>query len=366
MMDLPMPIMACKEAPMTKLTRRIALALSWILILPVLGPSGAASVAAPFWANVGPVSGLTWSVAVHPLDPAIVFVGTEASGLYRSGDHGAHWNQVGLELNLQYGYFPQVIFDPQAPDTVYAVGFGMLIKSTDAGNHWAWLETDTPGNAVSLTIDPHNSQVFYLTRGDGFFRSTNGGAHFTKLGNGLPAGYPGSVTVAGRTGGTLLLPITSAGVSLGAYRSTDGGSTWAVVQGLPAGGAGWQLLVDPSDGARVYAAGAAGLYKSSDSAEHWAAAGSIQFCSAPRVPLAAGPGDAIYAGACNRVYRSRDHGLTWSTYGAGGVTEVSALAADPSDVDVVWAATRHGLWVTKAGDTLFLPTVGLKPRNAPF
>jgi hypothetical protein len=229
---------------------------------------------------------------------------------------------------------------------------------TDAGNHWTWLETDTPWNAISLTIDPHNPNVFYLSRNDGFYRSNDGGAHFTKPGTGLPVGYPGAVTIAGTAGGVLLLPITSAGVSVGVFRSVDEGSTWAEVQGLPAGGAGWKLLTDPSDGATVYAASGAGLFKSSDSGEHWAA-GSVQFCGAPDVPLASGSGQAIYAGACNGVYRSADHGLTWSRYGAGAVAEVSALAAEPLAVNVVWAATRHGLWVTKAGYSHFLPTVRL-------
>src|SRR5258708_21223746 len=79
--------------------------------------------------------------------------------------------------------------DQQSPDTVYAAyqttaGF---YKSVDGGAHW------TPANAglpqtpfFSMIIDPSNGSTVYAGAAPGLFKSTDGGGSWTALSNGLP------------------------------------------------------------------------------------------------------------------------------------------------------------------------------------
>ena len=68
-----------------------------------------------------PVSGRTISIAVHPTNPDIVYVGAAQGGLYRSTDGGTTWTPLmDSALSLAIG---AIAIAPSQPDTIY-VGTG--------------------------------------------------------------------------------------------------------------------------------------------------------------------------------------------------------------------------------------------------
>src|SRR5258705_11986803 len=68
-----------------------------------------------------PVSGRTISIAVHPTNPNIVYVGAAQGGLYRSTDGGTNWTALlDSGLSLAIG---AIAIAPSQPDTIY-VGTG--------------------------------------------------------------------------------------------------------------------------------------------------------------------------------------------------------------------------------------------------
>lgn len=68
-----------------------------------------------------PVSGRTISIAIHPTNPNIVYVGTAQGGLYRSTDGGTNWTaMLDNALSLAIG---AIAIAPSQPDTIY-VGTG--------------------------------------------------------------------------------------------------------------------------------------------------------------------------------------------------------------------------------------------------
>ena len=74
------------------------------------------------------------ALAVHPLNPDIVYAGTQ-SGPYRSDDRGEHWEKVDIaDHGLPVWSF---LFHPYDPDVIF-VGYENceIYRSDDAGERW--------------------------------------------------------------------------------------------------------------------------------------------------------------------------------------------------------------------------------------
>jgi photosystem II stability/assembly factor-like uncharacterized protein len=105
--------------------------------------TGPAAAAAVTWTELGPapipngqtqttsvpVNGRVTSIAVHPTNENIVYVGTAQGGLYRSPDGGTNWTQ--LFDNAQSLAIGAIAIAPSSPSTVY-VGTGEGNFSADS------------------------------------------------------------------------------------------------------------------------------------------------------------------------------------------------------------------------------------------
>ncbi|MEJ2541677.1 MAG: hypothetical protein P8188_17215 [Gemmatimonadota bacterium] len=163
------------------------------------------------------------AVAVAPSQPLTVWVGPgEANtrqssswgdGVYKSTDGGETWTDMGLEDTRSIG---RIVIDPTDPNIVYVAAQGHLwgpnaerglFKTTDAGRTWnKVLFVDENTGATDLVIDPGNPAVLYVAMyqrqrrtwgfngggpGSGIYKTNDGGATWTELTNGLPAGDKG-------------------------------------------------------------------------------------------------------------------------------------------------------------------------------
>ena len=212
----------------------------------------------------GEAIGSIGAIAVAPSDPKTLYVGSgEAdmrsdiaygNGMYKSTDGGKSWSHIGLTDTRQIG---AVVVDPQDANVVYVAALGHqygpnaergVFKTTDGGATWSKvLYKDENTGAISLAIDPQHPQTLYAalwqTRrppwntyppsngpGSGIYKTTDGGAHWAQLTNGLPAnvGRVG-LAVAPSDPSRIYAQVdavddVNAG---GVYRSDDGGTTWA-------------------------------------------------------------------------------------------------------------------------------------------
>ncbi len=213
------------------------------------------------------------------------------SGVYRSIDHGATWELVGLTNS---GAIGRIAVDPTDPQHIFVAAAGDLFnpggergvyESTDGGNNWTRVLTgdnDTTG-AVDLAIDPLNpNRVFaalwdhrrepdlrrYGGAGSGLYRSTDGGSSWARLTNGLPAagaiiGRIGVALAASNPQRIYAIVNQTNGLFEGFYRSDDGGGSWTKLAEDPTlaeaqATFGWwfgRLWVDPLNQAHVFAAG---------------------------------------------------------------------------------------------------------------
>lgn len=226
-------------------------------------------------ANIG-------DIAVFQPDPNIVWVGTGESctrnsigwgdGVYKSTDGGETFVNVGLADTHHIG---EVLTHPSDPDVVYVASQGHLwgytgerglFKTTDGGATWQKLTNGLPDDnrtgATDIVMDPRDPDVLYAAfwqrlrqphRFDsggpdgGIYKSTDGGASWRKLTDGLPEGDVGKVGLAvSRSNPDVVMAIVEHGfqppeeiegepnpeyddmslLGTGIYRSETAGGSW--------------------------------------------------------------------------------------------------------------------------------------------
>src|SRR5258706_14530477 len=240
-------------------------------------------------------TGSIGAIAVAPSDPNVVYVGSgeglarpdlsDGDGIYKSTDAGRTWTHLGLRDGQQ---IPYIIVDPRNAERLFVAVLGHpygpnpergIFRSTDGGRTFEKvLYKDENTGGVDLTFDPRNSDIVYAALwearqapwengafngpGSGLFKSTDGGATWQKLSQGLPTfekdglGRIG-ITVAPSDPNRMYATVeTRAGGFL--YRSDDAGASWrrrsedSRVAGRPSDFA--EVKVDPSNPDVVYTA----------------------------------------------------------------------------------------------------------------
>ena len=159
-------------------------------------------------------------VEVAPTNPNIVWVGTgevlmarssyAGTGVFKSIDAGSTWQNMGLADTHHIG---RVLIHPTDPNIVYVAAIGHLytfnterglFRTTDGGQTWEKvLYVNDRTGVIDVVMDPTNPDVLYATAwersrkawghtahgaGSGVYKSSDGGASWKILDNGLPTG----------------------------------------------------------------------------------------------------------------------------------------------------------------------------------
>ena len=268
---------------------------------------------------------------------ALLFVlyAATSSGVFKTTDGGASWTPVNMGL-AGIPVFSLAI-DPKTPGTVYAGTFGKgVFKSTDAGRHW----TPVPGGfgddtVLSFAIDPRDPATLYSgttasssSTADAVFspasaviKSSNGGLAWAAANAGLPRSIVTALAIDPSNPAVLYAGTSTGGV----FKTANGGLTWTPANAGIGTSNISHLVVDPRNANVVYA--------------------GIEGCSA---------GCSSPAG----VFKSTNGGTSWVSASAGLADDlqVVALAIDPEDTQVLYAATRfNGLFKTTNGGVNWIP-----------
>ena len=165
-----------------------------------------------------------------------VYVGAEASGLYRLSPGSTQWEEltIGLPVNP---IVPGVAIHPDNPEVVYAGTQDGPYRSTDRGGHWERLDYPSSGPPVwTFLFRPGEPKVMYLGTAPGeIYRSVDDGDSWQKLNatmgsNECNMSFPTRV-IALAADPSYPDEMYAALEVAGVIRSSDGGDTWDEITG---------------------------------------------------------------------------------------------------------------------------------------
>ena len=172
---------------------------------------------------------------------------TGARWLYRSDDLGRTWTRIGE--SLPDARLSAIAVVSQPFEVISVVIEGQVFASSDAGANWRLRSAGLPaGKIETIVADPAPARL-WAAGGDRLYRSDDAAQSWRAVGQTLPQPGTHARGIAASVDGALLVLSTDRGV----YRSTDGGSTWASIEGnLPVHLESAPLVRDPSDPATLY------------------------------------------------------------------------------------------------------------------
>jgi photosystem II stability/assembly factor-like uncharacterized protein len=281
------------------------------------------------WTPLGPESipiaktstGRLTAIAVHPVDPNIIYVGGAQGGVWKTTDGGGFWVPLtDSECSLAMG---DIAIDPMNPEILYA-GTG----------------------------EQHFSGDSYY--GCGVLRSEDGGASWTQLGathfvrEGESNAKISRVNIDPTTAGDPATTTVLAASDLGLFRTLDGGATWQLVLS----GTATDLIRNPSDTQVLYVAiRYTGVFKSTDGGVNWeqlTVGWPTENVSRINLALAPSSPDIVFASIQHRtesdllgIWKTTNGGGSWSKLSATGASCKSQcwynmdIAVSPTDPDLV-------------------------------
>jgi uncharacterized repeat protein (TIGR01451 family) len=308
----------------------------------------------------------TGALAVAPSNDLVVYDGTgegalsgdsyTGNGILKSTDGGLTWSHVSGDFFLGVS-ISRLAVDPNNANHLYAAvlrgrggsrrvsppihsAYG-LWESKDGGVTWS-LIMPTPSTSLGATdirLDPQTPTTLYASFwGDAIYKSTNGGATWAQIMNGLPVGanYQAvptrfSIGISHPAGMSAVLYtgfdwVDSANNyhSARIFKSTDQGASWAE---LPTGGA------TPDDSILGYC-GTQCFYDNVVEPDP----------NNPNILFVAGSFGYNLSPQSGGVYRSDDGGQTWKNIGWNLHPDFHALAFDPNNSANVLIGNDGGVW----------------------
>ena len=247
--------------------------------------------------NIGPafMSGRIADIAIHPEDYHIWYVAVGSGGVWKTSNSGTTWQPL---FDSQPSYsIGCVTIDPNNPSIIWVgtgenvggrhVGYGDgVYRSKDGGSSWENLGLKESQHISKIIVHPENSDVVW-------------------------------VAVQG--------PLWNKGGERGLYKTVDGGKTWKKVLGDNEWTGVTDILIDPRNPDRLYAA-------------TWQRHRNVA------AYMGGGPGSGIH--------RSTDGGKTWEKLSNGlpgqNMGKIG-LAISPQNPDVLYAAIEldrrtGGVW----------------------
>ena len=258
-----------------------------------------------------------WSLAVWHENGEVMAAGTR-DGVYLSIDSGQNWKHISPAGNEELAPVVSLAFDPKHSETIYAGTPHLPWKTSDGGANWHPIHDGMldDSDVFSINVDSADPERVFASACSGIYRSDNAAGSWKKMKGAADASYRTYIIRQNPSNRNLVY----AGTTFGLQRSTDGGVDWRRV--TPEG-TRW-IAFDISSPERLYiATDGAGLLRSDDAGETFTAINN-GFCNRQLPAFTSTADTAIAASIFERshggVYELKADGREW------------VLTAGPSDV----------------------------------
>ncbi|HYE95457.1 MAG TPA: hypothetical protein VD962_04565 [Rubricoccaceae bacterium] len=347
---------------------------------------------ASVWQSMGPHNqgGRTLALALNPLRPTTLWVGSAGGGLWRATlptGGGVSWTRV--ETGFAVHAASAIAIAPSDTSVMYlgtgevykyqdiqggtvsrptrgAYGIGIL-KSTDGGQTWShvlnWTRDQRRGVQM-IRVNPTNPNDVWAATTEGVYRSTDGGATWANVHPVVMATdlllHPTDPNWALAAHGNQSSP------GKGLYRTTDGGATWTqLTAGVPTTFIG-KILLDrhPTDLNTLYASvgnGISGststwLLRTTDGGDTWTTVTTADYASyqgwfAHYVAVNPHRPNEVWLGGVD-LWRSLSGGASPTPIG-NIHPDHHHFAFHPTNPDIVYFAGDGGLYRTTNGGASF-------------
>ncbi len=344
------------------------------------------------------------ALALDPQNEDLIYAGSgEANhayhslyglGLYKSANGGRNWQVLAADT-FAGRTFSELAISPANGNLLWAAvntaggtsegtegarlhpgrgGQTGLFRSTNAGRSWQRIRNGLPALPASdVDLDPANPGRIFVSFGEvfgdsrnGVYRSTDGGASFSRLLPELNGARVGRITLAispslpRRIYALMVQPtdrvflggfLPGGASSFGVYRSDDGGNTWR--RFVPdnfmgqQGGYNAAIAVHPTDPDTVLVGGVQMLI-SRDRGRTW------QTITPPHVDLHDIDFDLqgrLMVATDGGIFRSSDLGANWSSLNSNlGTSQIYAgLSVHPTDPQVMLAGLQDNGTLVRSG-----------------
>ncbi|MCI0694559.1 glycosyl hydrolase [candidate division KSB1 bacterium] len=303
-------------------------------------------------------------VTIDATNPLVVWVGSGENnsqrsvsygdGVYKSLDGGKTWKNMGLKNSEHIG---KIVVDPRNSNVVYVAAQGPLwndggdrglYKTTDGGQTWNRILHVSDKTGVSdLVYDPRNPDVLiaasYQRRRhvwtlidggpeSGIYKSTDAGATWRQIKNGLPSEELGRIglAISPANPNFVYAIIEAANDSSGFFRSVDIGENWEKRSRYLSGSPQYyqEIVCDPKEVGRVYSLDT-WMMVTEDGGRTFRQVGE-KYKHVDNHALWIDPNDTDYllAGCDGGVYESFDRGATWHFKANLPVTQFYRVSVD--------------------------------------
>ena len=267
------------------------------------------------WVQDGPISstlngqgegiGRIDRIAFHPANVTIMFAGSPHGGLFKTTDGGANWFPIS-EYVASLGV-SGIAVNPVNPDIIYVLsGDG----NSNDGGCFSGAYCDSLEGKISAS--------------NGVYKTINGGNTWQKLPD-----FPGVNSATLYQGRQLIInpanPNTLlAATSIGLFRTTDSGNHWTLVTGNDNI---WDIRYKPADTTVVYCTGNNFFIRSLNGGASFTGINIPDLSVATRISIAVTPANpnrvALLAGSssmnfCVGVFSSANGGSTFTKYASSG------------------------------------------------
>jgi photosystem II stability/assembly factor-like uncharacterized protein len=268
-------------------------------------------------------------------------VGTVGQSVLATDD-GEHWGRVGPNMGFHSDAMVRTLVNrPAQPNVIWAGTDRGILRSEDGGRKWSKLDGPLSDHQVwRVSFHPTDEKVVYAGTGTPsparIFRSADHGATWQQLN----------------------VEIATECAAVGVPRATD-------------------IAVDPLDPMQLWASiEVDGMRRSTDGGETWARIdGPITNLDGHAATVTAGPPKSVFLTVNNEIFYSRDDGATWQPVGVKQqfpYTHIRDVVFDAVDPCTAWAAigdstpgTTGVLMLTHdVGDTWQRVDMPVEPNSA--